>query len=109
RAVLVVVHVPHAPLPPGRTHGGQAPGRRARLSVSFGDRGARPGRKLRGAAARLRRRRVTMIIDVHGHYTTAPKALEAWRLRQIEGIRHPAQMPRASELRISEDDVRESI
>ncbi|SEB25016.1 4-oxalmesaconate hydratase, partial [Paraburkholderia sartisoli] len=26
-----------------------------------------------------------MIIDIHGHYTTAPKALEAWRNRQIAG------------------------
>ena len=27
-----------------------------------------------------------MIIDVHGHYTTAPKALEDWRNRQIAAI-----------------------
>ena len=27
-----------------------------------------------------------MIIDCHGHYTTAPKALEDWRNRQIAGI-----------------------
>ena len=50
-----------------------------------------------------------MIIDVHGHYTTAPKALEAWRNRQIAGIKAPAEMPRASELRISDDEIRESI
>ena len=31
-----------------------------------------------------------MIIDFHGHYTTAPEALEAWRERQIEGISDPA-------------------
>src|SRR5207253_4865875 len=55
--------------------------------------------------SRLRR----MIIDIHGHYTTAPKALEVWRNRQIEGIGSPAEMPRASELSISDDDVRESI
>ena len=24
-----------------------------------------------------------MIIDVHGHYTTAPKALEDWRNRRV--------------------------
>ena len=30
-----------------------------------------------------------MIIDCHGHYTTAPKALEAWRNRQIAGIKDP--------------------
>jgi 4-oxalmesaconate hydratase len=50
-----------------------------------------------------------MIIDIHGHYTTAPKALEAWRNRQIAGIRNPAEMPRASELRIGDDELRESI
>jgi 4-oxalmesaconate hydratase len=50
-----------------------------------------------------------MIIDIHGHYTTAPKALEAWRDRQIEGIRDPARMPRASELSIGDDELRESI
>jgi len=50
-----------------------------------------------------------MIIDVHGHYTTAPKALEAWRTRQIEGIRDPARMPRAADLRIGDDELRETI
>jgi hypothetical protein len=30
-----------------------------------------------------------MIIDIHGHYTTAPKALEAWRNAQIAGIQDP--------------------
>ena len=50
-----------------------------------------------------------MIIDIHGHYTTAPKALETWRARQVAAINHPAEMPRASELRISDDEIRESI
>ena len=50
-----------------------------------------------------------MIIDVHGHYTTAPKALEDWRNRQIAGIKDPAVMPKASELKISDDELRESI
>lgn len=27
-----------------------------------------------------------MIIDVHGHYTTAPAALGAWRDLQIAGL-----------------------
>ena len=27
-----------------------------------------------------------MIIDCHGHYTTAPKALENWRNQQIAAI-----------------------
>ena len=29
-----------------------------------------------------------MIIDCHGHYTTAPKALETWRNQQIAGIHY---------------------
>ena len=50
-----------------------------------------------------------MIIDVHGHYTTAPKALEAWRNRQIAGINDPSARPKVSELKISDDELRESI
>ena len=50
-----------------------------------------------------------MIIDIHGHYTTAPKALEAWRKRQVAGIGHPGTMPKPSELRIGDDELRESI
>jgi len=50
-----------------------------------------------------------MIIDIHGHYTTAPAALEAWRNRQIAGITDPAATPRVSELKISDDELRESI
>lgn len=50
-----------------------------------------------------------MIIDCHGHYTTAPKALENWRNQQIAGIRDSALKPRASDLKISDDELRESI
>ena len=50
-----------------------------------------------------------MIIDCHGHYTTAPSALGAWRERQVAGIRDAALMPRASDLRIGDDELRESI
>ncbi|HZZ13966.1 MAG TPA: amidohydrolase, partial [Paraburkholderia sp.] len=50
-----------------------------------------------------------MIIDIHGHYTTAPEALEQWRNRQIAGINNPSEMPKASELKISDDALRESI
>ncbi|MDO4682172.1 MAG: amidohydrolase family protein [Lautropia sp.] len=49
-----------------------------------------------------------MIIDVHGHYTTAPAALGAWRDRQIASLKG-GDVPSASELRISDDDIRESI
>ena len=50
-----------------------------------------------------------MIIDCHGHYTTAPKALEDWRNRQIAALNDPSAKPRASELHISDDELRESI
>ena len=50
-----------------------------------------------------------MIIDCHGHYTTAPKALEEWRSKQIAGIKDPGQKPRVEDLTISDDELRESI
>ena len=50
-----------------------------------------------------------MIIDIHGHYTTAPAALGAWRDAQIAGIADPAKRPAASDLRISDDQIRETI
>ena len=51
-----------------------------------------------------------MIIDCHGHYTTAPKALEAWRNQQIAGIKDPAvDAAGVSELKISDDELRETI
>ena len=36
-----------------------------------------------------------MIIDIHGHYTTAPAALGAWRDRQIAGIADRRRCPRS--------------
>ena len=50
-----------------------------------------------------------MIIDCHGHYTTAPKALEDWRNRQVAALNNPAAAPKVSELSISDDELRESI
>jgi 4-oxalmesaconate hydratase len=50
-----------------------------------------------------------MIIDIHGHYTTAPKSLESWRNRQIESLSDPSLQPKVSELVISDDDIRETI
>ena len=50
-----------------------------------------------------------MIIDCHGHYTTAPKALEEWRNRQIAGIKDPAARPRVADLVMSDDDIRQTI
>ncbi|MEX5748052.1 amidohydrolase family protein [Massilia sp. X63] len=50
-----------------------------------------------------------LIIDIHGHYTTAPKALEDWRNQQIAGIKDPAARPRVADLVISDDELRETI
>ena len=50
-----------------------------------------------------------MIIDCHGHYTTAPKALEDWRNAQIAGIKDPAAKPSPASLKISDDELRASI
>src|ERR671939_328114 len=50
-----------------------------------------------------------LIIDCHGHYTTAPKALEEWRNKQIANLKTPELSPKASELNISDDELRESI
>ena len=50
-----------------------------------------------------------MIIDVHGHYTTAPAALDAWRNRQVAGLKDPSLSPSPSQLKISDDELRESI
>jgi 4-oxalmesaconate hydratase len=50
-----------------------------------------------------------MIIDCHGHYTTAPKALEEFRKRQIEGLKNPAVSPAKDSLAITDDQLRESL
>jgi 4-oxalmesaconate hydratase len=50
-----------------------------------------------------------MIIDIHGHYTTAPAALEKWRARQVAAIGKPGEAPDPSELSIGDDEIRASI
>jgi len=50
-----------------------------------------------------------LIIDCHGHYTTAPDALGAWRERQIAAFESGDPAPGAGELRIGDDEIRESI
>jgi 4-oxalmesaconate hydratase len=50
-----------------------------------------------------------MIIDCHGHYTTAPKQLEAWRKQQIEDLGKPDSVPAKGALRISDDEIRASL
>ena len=49
-----------------------------------------------------------MIIDCHGHYTTAPAAHQKFRDAQIAGIRD-ASAPPAKAAQISDDEIRETI
>jgi len=50
-----------------------------------------------------------MIIDCHGHYTTAPKALQAYRDSQKEGLKNPAWASQPARLDITDDQIRESL
>ena len=50
-----------------------------------------------------------MIIDCHGHYTTAPRALEAYRERQAALFPDAAQLAALEPPRISDDQLRDSI
>jgi 4-oxalmesaconate hydratase len=49
-----------------------------------------------------------LIIDCHGHYTTAPEPHQAFRKAQLEHFDDPSQ-PAPSPARISDDQIRESI
>jgi 4-oxalmesaconate hydratase len=50
-----------------------------------------------------------VIIDCHGHYTTAPKALRDYREQQIAALTESAKPALAANLKVSDDEVRESI
>ena len=52
-----------------------------------------------------------MIIDCHGHYTTEPKDLHRFRKEQTEAAnaKDKAKMPPRSRLKMSDDEIRESI
>jgi 4-oxalmesaconate hydratase len=50
-----------------------------------------------------------MIIDCHGHYTTAPPELQKYRDSQIAGLKDPASKPAAADLKISDDQIRASL
>jgi 4-oxalmesaconate hydratase len=49
-----------------------------------------------------------MIIDCHGHYTTAPAALQTYRDAQLARLADPAR-PVPSEPEISDDEIRQTI
>lgn len=50
-----------------------------------------------------------MIIDCHGHFTTEPQALLAFRTRQIEAVRAGTALPDPHSLEIFDDDLRAGI
>ncbi len=50
-----------------------------------------------------------MIIDCHGHYTTAPTGHDKFREQQIKGLDEPAVMAKLVKPRISDDEIRESL
>ena len=50
-----------------------------------------------------------MIIDCHGHYTTAPAALREYRAAQVDGLEDPGYVPMPADLGISDDEIRESL
>ena len=50
-----------------------------------------------------------MIIDCHGHYTTAPKQLEEYRKRQIAEFETAKHVHPKGTLGISDDQIRESL
>jgi 4-oxalmesaconate hydratase len=50
-----------------------------------------------------------LVIDCHGHYTTEPPELSAWRKQQIAAIGDPSQTPKPDALKISDDQLRQSV
>src|SRR5262249_15495952 len=80
---------------------GQPRFQRADPGAALRARGGSLARARCAEASRVTGSHMTMIIDCHGHFTTAPKALHAWRRNQLEGHH--------TELHISDDDIREAI
>jgi 4-oxalmesaconate hydratase len=50
-----------------------------------------------------------MVIDCHGHYTTAPKGLQAYRDSQIAALNDPSRISSKGRIEISDDEIRESL
>src|ERR1051325_6325764 len=49
-----------------------------------------------------------MIIDCHGHYTTAPKQLQQFRDAQIAALENPNSRREKNPIDISDDEIRQS-
>jgi 4-oxalmesaconate hydratase len=50
-----------------------------------------------------------MIIDIHGHYTTEPHSVHAFRDKQLAGLADPARRPATSDLGISDEALIASV
>ena len=50
-----------------------------------------------------------MIIDVHGHYTTEPQALQAFRDKQLAGIADASRKPASTDLGIGDEALVASV
>ena len=50
-----------------------------------------------------------MIIDCHGHYTTAPAGLALWRDAQITALNDPEHVPSKGTVNVTDDEIRESL
>ena len=51
-----------------------------------------------------------MIIDCHGHYTTTPPGVEAWRAAQVAAVEaDPAHVGDKGTVDVSDDEIRESL
>ncbi|HEX7606882.1 MAG TPA: amidohydrolase family protein [Usitatibacter sp.] len=50
-----------------------------------------------------------MIIDIHGHYTTEPQALQAFRDKQLAGIADAARKPATTDLGIGDETLVKSV
>jgi 4-oxalmesaconate hydratase len=50
-----------------------------------------------------------MIIDIHGHYTTEPQPLLAFRDKQLAGLADPMRKPATTELGITDEQLIQSV
>jgi 4-oxalmesaconate hydratase len=50
-----------------------------------------------------------MIIDIHGHYTTEPRALLDFRAAQLAGIEDPGRRPATTDLGITDAELVASV
>ena len=50
-----------------------------------------------------------MVIDCHGHYTTAPKGLQVYRDAQVAALKEPGRVQTKGTVSISDDEIRDSL